>query len=55
MRDDGAGGSHVHFVAQGGARRGRLSAGRAARCSRGVARSFQHYHELLARNVEASA
>ena len=53
FEDDGSGGARVHFVAEG-------EIGGPMRLieplvSRGVARSFRHYHELLARNVEAAA
>jgi carbon monoxide dehydrogenase subunit G len=53
FEDDGAGGTRAHFVAEG-----RLNG--AMRLleplvRRGVSRSFRHYHELLARDVEATA
>jgi len=53
FEDDGHGGTRVQFVADG------PSTGPMRLVEplvqRGVARSFRHYHELLARNVEASA
>jgi carbon monoxide dehydrogenase subunit G len=49
--DDGAGGSRVHFVAEGPLR-GPMRLLEPL-MKRGIDRSFRHYHELLARNVEA--
>jgi carbon monoxide dehydrogenase subunit G len=53
LEDDGAGGARVHFVAEGELR----GAARLAQpfIRRGIARSFRHYHALLARNVEAQS
>jgi uncharacterized protein YndB with AHSA1/START domain len=53
LEDDGAGGTRAHFVAEG-----RVSG--AMRLVEplirlGVNRSFRHYHQLLARNVETAA
>jgi carbon monoxide dehydrogenase subunit G len=51
LEDDGAGGTRAHFVAEG-----RLTGPMRLvepLVQRGVARSFRHYHALLARNVEA--
>jgi uncharacterized protein YndB with AHSA1/START domain len=53
FEDDGRGGTRVRFVAEGpltGVMRLLEPL-----VQRGVARSFRHYHELLARNVEANA
>ncbi len=51
LEDDGAGGSRVHFAASG--ELSGFSRVIEPLIARGVARSFRHYHELLARNVEA--
>jgi carbon monoxide dehydrogenase subunit G len=50
FEDDGSGGSQVHFVADGELTG--LARLFEPLIRRGVARSFRHYHELLARNVE---
>jgi uncharacterized protein YndB with AHSA1/START domain len=50
--DDGAGGTTVHFVAEGELSGPMRLVEPLVRA--GVARSFRHYHELLARNVEAA-
>jgi uncharacterized protein YndB with AHSA1/START domain len=53
FEDDGAGGTRAHFVAEG-----RISGPMrlvAPLVRLGVNRSFRHYHQLLARNVEAAA
>jgi hypothetical protein len=50
LRDDGAGGADVDFTAWGDlSGPARLAA---PLLKAGIARSFRHYHELLARNVE---
>jgi carbon monoxide dehydrogenase subunit G len=51
LADDGAGGTRVHFVAEGPLSGPARLAEPLLR--RGIARSFRHYHALLARNVEA--
>src|SRR4051795_5137643 len=53
FEDDGAGGSRVHFVADGELTG--VSRLLAPVIRRGVARSFRPYHELLAAQVEATA
>jgi uncharacterized protein YndB with AHSA1/START domain len=50
FQDDGAGGSRVHFVAEG--ELSGLTRLFEPLMRMGVARSFRKYHELLARNVE---
>jgi uncharacterized protein YndB with AHSA1/START domain len=52
FEDDGAGGTRGHFVASGELTgvMGLLE----PLVRRGIARSFRHYHELLAREVESS-
>lgn len=52
FRDDGAGGAQVRFVAEGELKGPMRILEPLVR--RGVARSFRHYHALLARNVEAA-
>jgi carbon monoxide dehydrogenase subunit G len=51
LEPDGAGGTRAHFVAEG--ELSGLNRVLEPLIRRGVARSFRHYHELLARNVEA--
>jgi hypothetical protein len=51
FEDDGAGGSRVRFVAEAPMSGPRRLVEPLVR--RGVDRSFRHYHELLARQVEA--
>ncbi len=51
MEDDGAGGTRVRFVAEGTLTGPSRLIEPLVR--RGIDRSFKHYHELLARNVEA--
>ncbi len=51
--DDGAGGARVHFVAEG--ELSGLAKLAEPLIRRGVARSFRHYHALLAENVERAA
>src|SRR5829696_5521993 len=53
FEEDGAGGTRVRFVAEGPVTGPMRLLEPLLR--RGVARSFRHYHALLARNVEASA
>jgi uncharacterized protein YndB with AHSA1/START domain len=53
FEDDGAGGARVHFVAEGELSGAMKLIEPVVRM--GVARSFRHYHALLARNVEAAA
>ena len=53
LADDGAGGTRAHFVAWGDLN-GALRL-LAPVMKRGIARSFRHYHELLAQNLEAAA
>jgi uncharacterized protein YndB with AHSA1/START domain len=53
FQDDGAGGTSVRFVAEG-ALTGPMRLLEPV-LRRGIARSFRHYHELLARNVEGAA
>jgi carbon monoxide dehydrogenase subunit G len=53
FEDDGAGGSRVHFVADGELTG--MSRLLEPVIRRGVDRSFRRYHELLAAQVEASA
>jgi uncharacterized protein YndB with AHSA1/START domain len=50
---DATGGTHVHFVAQGDPTG--LMRLLEPLLKRGIARSFRHYHALLARNVETAA
>jgi uncharacterized protein YndB with AHSA1/START domain len=53
LADDGAGGTRAHFVAWGDLT-GPVRLLEPV-MKRGIARSFRHYHELLAQNVEAAA
>jgi carbon monoxide dehydrogenase subunit G len=53
LQDDGAGGTRAHFVAEGRVSGPMRLLEPLVRL--GVNRSFRRYHELLARNVEATA